>query len=114
MSSTLVTVTAPTTRTDGSALALTDIASVTLSKAVGAGASAVVATFGSAAGAAGPVAASMQYTDPNPDLGQTDNYSATVTDAEGNVSAAGTASVSPPASQLAPPSAPGVTAVFQP
>lgn len=109
MSSTLVTITLPTTRTDGSALALTDIATVTLSKAIGSAAAAVVDTVSA------PFAApTVTYTDSSPDFGQTDNYSATVTDIEGNVSAAGTASVSVPASALAAPSAPTLTAVFTP
>ena len=106
MSSTLVTITLPTTRTDGSALALTEIASVVLSKAVGTAAPAVVQTTPT------PTTATITYTDSSPDFGQTDNYSAVVTDVEGNVSAAGVASVVVPPSQLAAPSAPAVTAVF--
>jgi hypothetical protein len=107
MSTTAVTVVLPSTRTDGSALALTDIASCVLSKAVGTGAPAVAQTF------TGPfTSASLSFTDSSPDFGQTDNYSAVVTDVEGNVSAAGVASVEVPPSQLAAPSAPSVTAVF--
>jgi len=105
-SSTLVTITLPTTRTDGTALALTDIASVVLSKSVGTGAATVVDTVTT------PTAATVTFTDTSPDFGQTDNYSAVVTDVEGNTSAAGTASVVVPASALAPPTAPTVTAVF--
>jgi hypothetical protein len=106
MSSTLVTITLPTTRTDGSALALTEIASVILSKSVGSGGSAPVQTTDT------PTAATVTFTDNSPDFGQTDNYSATVTDVEGNVSAAGTVSVTIPPSALAAPSAPTLTAVF--
>lgn len=109
MSSTLVTITLPTTRTDGTALALTEIASLVLSKAVGSAAASVVDTV-----SAPFTAATVAYTDASPDFGQTDNYSATVTDVEGNVSAAGSASVSVPASTLAAPSAPTLTAVFSP
>ena len=108
MSSTLVTITLPTTRTDGSALALSEIASVTLTKAVGAGAAAVLETVPT------PATEILTFTDSAPDVGGTDNYAATVTDVEGNVSAAGTASVNVPASTLAPPSAPTVAAVFTP
>jgi hypothetical protein len=111
MSSTLVTITAPTTRTDGSALALSDIASIVLSKADGTATAAVVATWDTL-GVNPPVAASASFTDSSPDFGSTDNYSAVVTDIEGNVSAAGVASVTVPPSALAAPSAPGVTAVF--
>ncbi len=108
MSSTLVTINLPTTRTDGSPLALTDIASVVLSKAVGAGVPAVVQTT------TAPTSLTVTYTDASPDFGQTDNYSAIVTDIEGNVSAAGTASVAVPPSVLAAPNAPTLTAVFSP
>jgi hypothetical protein len=109
MSSTTVTITLPTTRTDGSPLALTDIATVTLSKASGSSPAAVVDTV------QGPFTApTVTYTDSSPDFGATDTYSATVTDAEGNVSAPGTASVVIPPSQLAAPSAPTVAAVFNP
>jgi hypothetical protein len=101
MSSTLVTITLPTTRTDGSALALTDIASVVLSKN-----NAVVQTTPT------PSTATIQFTDASPDFGSTDSFSATVTDIEGNVSAAGTVSVAIPPSALAAPSAPSLTAVF--
>lgn len=107
MSTVTVAITLPSTRVDGSALALTDIASYTVSKSAGSGASAVLAT------AAGPFSAAAQtYIDTAPDFGQTDNYSVTVTDVEGNVSAAGTASVAIPPSALAAPSAPTVTATF--
>ncbi len=105
-STTLVTITLPTTRTDGTALALTEIASVVLSKAVGSGAATVIDTVTT------PTTATVTFTDTSPDFGQTDNYSAVVTDVEGNTSAAGVASVVVPASVLAAPSAPVVTAVF--
>jgi len=108
VSTNLVTITAPTTRTDGSVLNLSDIASITLSKAVDAGPPSVVQTF------TAPISASMTYTDPSPDMGSTDNYSAIATDTQGNVGPAGTASVQVPPSQLAPPAAPTLTAVFQP
>lgn len=108
MSSTAVSIGLPSTRTDGTTLALTDIASYTVSKAAGAAAT-VLQTV------PGPfTSATQSFTDTAPDFGQTDNYSVTVTDVEGNVSAAGTASVSVPASQLAPPSAPTVSATFNP
>jgi hypothetical protein len=108
VSSNLVTITPPTTRTDGSALALTDIQSIQLSKAVDSGAASVVQTFPA------PITGDVTFTDSTPDMGSTDNYSAIVTDTHGNVSPAGTASVVVPPSQLAPPAAPTLTAVFQP
>ena len=109
MSSTLVTITLPSTRTDGTALALTEIASLVLSKAVGSAAATVIDTV-----SAPFTAPSVTYTDSSPDFGNTDNYSATVTDVEGNVSAAGSASVTIPPSALAAPSAPTLTAIFSP
>jgi hypothetical protein len=109
MSTTTVTITLPTARTDGTALALTDIASVVLSKASGSNAADVIDTIDA------PFPSdTITYTDDSPDAGSTDNYSAVVTDVEGNVSAAGTASVVIPPSQLAAPSAPTLTAVFNP
>jgi hypothetical protein len=108
MSSNLVTITPPTTRTDNTPLALTDIASITLSKAVDAGPSSQIQVF------TAPITGPVTFTDTSPDMGSTDNYSATVTDTQGNVGPAGTASVQVPPSQLAPPSAPTVTAAFQP
>jgi len=109
MSTTTVTINLPDTRTDGSALALTDIASFTLTKAVGSAAAATLETV------QGPFTSATQtFTDSSPDFGQTDNYSCTVTDVEGNTSAAGTVSVVVPPSQLAAPSAPTLTAVFNP
>lgn len=108
MSTNTVVITLPTARTDGTALALSEIATVVLSKAAGAGASAVVDTVTS------PTTPTITFTDTAPDLGQTDNYSCTVTDVEGNTSAAGTASVAVPPSQLAPPNAPTLTATFNP
>jgi hypothetical protein len=85
---------------------LTEIASVVLSKSVGTGVATVVDTV------TAPTTAAVTFTDAAPDFGQTDNYSAVVTDVEGNTSAAGTASVVVPPSVLAAPSAPAVTAVF--
>ncbi len=108
MSTTVVTIVLPTTRVDGSALALTEIASVVLTKAAGSNPAAVVDTIAS------PTTASVTYTDSSPDFGQTDNYSATVTDVEGNVSAAGMTSIAIPPSTVAAPSAPTLTAAFNP
>ena len=109
MSKTTIAIGLPSTRTDGSSLALSDIASCVLSKAVGTGAPAVLNTFN------GPfTSASLSFDDTSPDFGETDEYSAVVTDVEGNVSAAGTSSVEVPTSQLAAPSAPSVSATFQP
>lgn len=91
----------PTARTDGSALALTDIASFTVTPAAGAGAVSPPSTV------AGPFTAVAQtFTDSAPDFGQTESYSVVVTDVEGNVSAAATGSVAVPPSALAPPNAP--------
>jgi hypothetical protein len=107
---TQVVVTLPTTRVDGSALAATEIATMTLSKANGAAAAAVVDTV--EAPFSSP---SVTFVDPSPDFGSTDNYSATVTDVEGNVSAVGLAApVAVPPSVLAAPSPPTVAATFQP
>lgn len=109
MSSVSLVIVLPSNRTDGSALALSDIASFTINKAADSAPAAVLATV------SGPFTdASQSFTDSAPDAGQTDNYSVTVTDIEGNVSAAGTSSVAIPPSQLAPPSAPSVTATFNP
>jgi hypothetical protein len=106
MSNVTVTITLPTTRTDGTALSLSEIASVVLSKSAGTGAASVVDTVAS------PTSPQVNFTDASPDFGQTDNYSCVVTDVEGNSSAAGTASVAVPPSALAAPSAPTVSAVF--
>jgi hypothetical protein len=106
---TVVTITLPSTRTDGSALALSQIASCVLSKANGSAPAAVIDTL------EGPfTSASQSFTDTSPDFGDTDNYSATVTDVEGNTSAVAVTSVQVPPSVLAPPSAPTITAVFNP
>ena len=107
MSNTTVTVTLPTTRTDGKALDLSEIASVVLTKAAGAEVPAVAMTFN--APFSDPT---VSFNDTAPDMGQTDNYSATVTDIEGNVSAAASASVTIPPSKLAAPAAPTLTATF--
>lgn len=109
MSSVSVSIVLPSTRTDGSSLALGDIASYAVNKAAGSAPAAVLQNV------SGPfTAASQSFTDTSPDAGQTDNYSVTVTDVEGNVSAAGNASVAIPPSQLAPPSAPSVSATYVP
>jgi hypothetical protein len=109
MSSTTINIVLPTARTDGTPLALTEIASITGTKAVGSNPATILVTL------TGPFATpTLTITDPSPDLGQTDNYSVTVTDVEGNVSAAGNASVAVPPSALAPPNAPTVTATFNP
>jgi hypothetical protein len=122
----LVTITLPTTRVDGSALALSEIGSLTISKAVDAGAASNVMTL------AGPFTSpTVQYMDDSPDSGSTDKYLVTVTDVEGNVSDSGTVSVevaaaaepivaavpgaptlTAPVSVLAAPSAPTLTAAF--
>lgn len=106
---TVVTINLPTARTDGSALALTEIASCVLSKANGSAPAVVVDTLN------GPfTSATQSFTDTSPDFGDTDNYSATVTDVEGNTSAVGVTSVAVPPSVLAPPNAPTLSAVFNP
>lgn len=107
---TQVVITLPTTRGKGaSPLALSEIAQVVLSKQNGAAVAAVVDTVN--APFSGPT---IIFVDPAPDFGSTDNYSATVTDVEGNVSAVGLASVAIPPSVLAAPDAPTLTAAFQP
>lgn len=111
MSSNLVTIILPSNRSDTppTPLALSEIASYTINKSVGSGAASVLQTVN------GPFTdVNQSFSDPSPDFGETDNYSVTVTDVEGNVSAAGVGSVIDPASQLAPPAAPTVTAVFVP
>lgn len=115
MSAALTTLTfvIPQTRSDNSALPLSQIASVTFNKAVGAGASAVLSTVPGA-----PASPLTSYTvtaiDSSPDAGQTDNYTATYTDIEGNVAPLAAASVSVPPSQLAPLSAGTLSATFTP
>ena len=104
----LVTITLPTARVDGTPLTLAQIASVVLTKAVGSNPSAVVDTILT------PATASVTFTDTAPDFGETDSYSVTVTDVEGNTSAPAVASVNVPASVLAAPAAASITAVFQP
>lgn len=109
MSSNSIVITLPSARTDGSSLALSEIASYTISKSAGSGAAAVLQTVN------GPFDATTQsFSDSSPDAGETDNYSVVVTDVEGNNSPAGAASVQVPPSQLAPPAAPTVTATFVP
>src|SRR5215467_8965986 len=78
----------PTARTDGSALALTDIQSYSVTKQVDANpAQPPVVT-------SGPFSAVAQsFVDPSPDFGSTDSYSIVVTDIEGNTSAAVSGSV---------------------
>lgn len=103
-----VTITLPRTRTDGSALPLSQIASVVLSKAVGAGPLGIVQTT------MAPASEVITYLDDSPDFGSTDNYVAVVTDVQGNNSVAGSASISVPAQPVAPPSGPSVSVVFVP
>jgi hypothetical protein len=106
---TAVNITFPTSRTDGTPLALSEIATLTVSKAVGAAAASVVLTQ------SGPFQSpTFQFTDSSPDFGSTDAYSVTVTDVEGNVSGPGTGSVAVPPSTLAPPSAPTISVAFNP
>jgi hypothetical protein len=104
-----IVVNLPSTRTDGSALALSDIASVTVTKVVSGTETPFTQTV------RGPfTSTSVSVSDPNPDFGQTDAYTFTVTDVEGNTSAAGTASDEVPPSVLAAPSAPTGTVTFVP
>lgn len=106
--SVLITVTLPTTRVDGSAIALTDIDSVIIFKAVGPAAAAALTTLH------GPFTTpTVTFTDSTPDVGQDDNYSADVVDTAGNTSGiSNVVDISVPA-PLAAPSAPTVAAVLQ-
>ena len=106
---TLVTITLPTMRADGTALALTDIASVVLSKSFGANPVAVIDTIDAPFSSA-----TVTFTDTSPDFGEIDPYTAVVTDIEGNSSSPGSVSVTIPASVLAAPGLPVLTAVFTP
>ena len=101
MSTIVLTFNLPTARTDGTALALTEIASFTVTPAATGG------TVSPPSTVAGPFTAVAQtFTDNAPDFGQTESYSVVVTDVEGNVSAAATGSVVVPPSVLAAPNAP--------
>ena len=91
----------PTARTDGTALALSEIASYTVTPAASGG------TVSAPSTVSGPfIAVAQTFTDNAPDFGQTESYSVVVTDVEGNVSAAATGSVVVPPTQLAAPNAP--------
>ena len=58
--------------------------------------------------------ATVTFTDTSPDFGEIDTYTAVVTDIEGNSSSPGSVSVTIPASVLAAPGFPVLTAVFTP
>ena len=108
MSTVTITVTLPTQRKSGAAATPADVATVTVYKGVGTNAAAVLATVTS------PTTPTVDVVDSSPDAGQTDEYSATVTDANGVVSSvSNTVSVAVPAAAdpLVPPT---VSAVLNP
>jgi hypothetical protein len=100
----------PTTRQDGSALAITDIASITFQKASLAGsppvlgAPVVLATNSAASG--GLTTAQLTFVDPTPLPG--DSYTSFVTDVQGHIGQASSPPFVVPAT-LSPPSAPTQT-----
>jgi len=114
MSSTVLIATIPTTRQDGSALAATDIASITYQKipagsAAGA-AETVLQTNSEASG--GLLPADLTYTDIVAAAG--DVYTFFVTDTEGNVGALSNTFTNVPATSVAPPAAGELAGVFTP
>lgn len=110
MSNTVLTAIIPTTREDGSALAATDIASITFQKIpAGQTAETVLQTNSEASGGLAP--ADLTYTDTGAAVG--DVYTFFVTDSEGNVGAlSNTFENAAPA--LSPPGAGELTGVFTP
>lgn len=99
MSNVTLTFTLPSTRTDNSALALSDIASFTVTPSASGGSVAPPSTV------PGPfTAADQSFVDSAPDMGNTVSYAVVVTDSQGNASAAGTVSIVVPPTTLAPPS----------
>lgn len=114
MSSTQLTVTIPTTRTDGSALDATDLVSVTFQKvAAGAAAGSAPTTLqvNSEAKGTGLSPTDLEFTDISAAVG--DVYTAFVTDSEGNLSANSNSFTNTAiAPVLAAPAAPGLAGVF--
>jgi hypothetical protein len=115
MSSTVLTATLPTLRTDGTALAPTDIASITFQKVPAGATAGTILTTNGASGGAGLAPEQISFTDTSAAVG--DVYTAFVTDVEGNVGPPSNtftnAAVSPPPA-LAPPAAPGLSGTFSP
>lgn len=107
--------TIPSTRKDGSALAPTDIASITFQKTalepdgVTPGPEQPLQTNGAVAGA-GLTPADLTFTDPNAVAG--DSYTCFVTDTAGDVGDLSNAEVAPAPLPLSAPSAPTLTATF--
>ena len=108
--------TIPTTRSDGSALAATDIASITFQKTSLTGTPPVpgpevVLATNSAAAGAGLAPTQITFTDTSSLVG--DSYTCFVTDTAGNQSALSNAVVNSSTPPLAAPSAPSLAATFQ-
>lgn len=116
MSNTVLTATIPTTRQDGSALAATDIASITYQKvpAGSAAGSPNVALQTNTEASGGLLPTDLTFTDTGAAAG--DVYTFFVTDSEGNVGAVSNTftnvAVAPPV--LAPPAAGELAGVFTP
>lgn len=117
MSTTQLTATIPNSRQDGTALAATDIASITFQKipaGSAAGAEVVLQTNSEASG--GLLPADLTYTDSGAAAG--DVYTFFVTDSEGNAGAVSNSfenvAVAPPPPVLAPPAAGELAGVFTP
>lgn len=112
MSQTVLTATIPSLREDGSALAATDIASITFQKiAAGATAETVLQVNSEASG--GLLPADLTFTDTGAAVG--DVYTFFVTDSEGNVGALSNTfenAAAPPV--LSPPAAGELSGVFTP
>jgi hypothetical protein len=110
MSNVTLSFSLPSTRTDNSALALTEIASFTVTPSASGG------TVSAPSTVAGPFTTPAQtFVDNAPDMGNTVSYAVVVTDTQGNASAAASASVVVPPTTLAAPSpVTGLTATFNP
>jgi len=109
MSQTALAATIPTSREDGSALAATDIASVTFQK-VPAGQTAEVVLQTNSEASGGLLPADLAYTDTTAAVG--DAYTCFFTDSEGNVGAL--SNVFTNAAALSPPGAGVLSGTFTP
>jgi hypothetical protein len=118
MPSIAITITMSPSRKDGGTLPLANIAKVSVTKQVGTpspqatgGPPAFTAPVAFASLNAPFTSYTLQLVDNAPDLGLVDQYNVTVTDTQGNVSAAGFAQV---LLTTAMPNAPTVAAAFSP
>jgi hypothetical protein len=112
----ILVATIPTTRTDGSPLAATDIASITYQVERSTGTPPVLGPettlqTNSAVAGAGLLPTDLTFTDPSANPG--DTYTVFVTDTAGNISPLSNAEVAPASVTVAPPAAPVLAATFQ-